>query len=175
MIVKLARTPGIYLVGFMGSGKSTVGRLLADRLGWNFVDLDEEIEAEQRLKIAEIFEQQGEQRFRQIEHEALRRRVRAIQRGEPTVLALGGGAFAQPDNYALLADNGVTIWLDCPLEILRRRVEQDWNRPLARDPAQFEELYHKRRAGYARADYRIEVCGDDPEAVVEAILRLPVF
>lgn len=175
MIVKLARTPGIYLVGFMGSGKTTVGRLLADRLGWNFADLDEDIEAEQQMKIAEIFDRYGEQRFREIEREALRRRVRAIQRGEPTVLALGGGAFAQPDNYALLEDNGVTIWLDCPLDLARRRVEQDANRPLARDPETFERLYQERRAGYARADHRIEVTGDDPEPVVEAILRLPIF
>ncbi len=175
MIVKLARTPGIYLVGFMGSGKSTVGRLLAEKLGWNFVDLDEEIEAEQHMKIAEIFDRFGEPYFRQLEREALRRRVRAIQRGEPTVVALGGGAFAQPDNYALVEDNGVSIWLDIPLELARRRVEQDTNRPLARDPEKFEQLYQDRRASYARADYRIEVTGDDPEAVVEAILRLPVF
>jgi len=175
MIVKLARTPGIYLVGFMGSGKSTVGRLLADRLGWDFVDLDEEIEAEQRMTIAQIFDQQGEERFRQIEKEALRCRVRAIQRGRATVMALGGGAFAQEDNYAMLADNGVTVWLDCPLETARRRAQQDPKRPLARDPVKFEELYQARRASYARADFRIEISGDDPEAVVEAILRLPIF
>lgn len=175
MIVKLARTPGIYLVGFMGSGKTTVGRLLAERLGWNFVDLDEEIEAEQRMRIADIFDRFGEAHFRQIEKEALRRRVRAIQRGEPTVVALGGGAFAQPDNYALLQDNGVSIWLDCPFEVAQRRVEQDSNRPLARDPEQFRQLYEARRASYARADYRIETSGDDPEQVVEAILRLPIF
>lgn len=175
MIVKLARTPGIYLVGFMGSGKSTVGRLLADRLGWSFVDLDEEIEAEQHMKIGEIFDRFGELHFRQLEREALRRRVRAIQRGEPTVVALGGGAFAQPDNYALLEDNGISVWLDIPLEMARRRVEQDANRPLARDPDKFRELYEARRASYARADYRIPVTGEDPEAVVEAILKLPVF
>lgn len=175
MIVKLARTPGIYLVGFMGSGKSTVGRLLAERLGWNFVDLDEEIEAGQHMKIAEIFDRYGEPYFRGLEREALRRCVRAIQRGEPTVVALGGGAFAQPENYALIEDNGISIWLDCRLETARRRVEQDANRPLARDPQKFEQLYEARRSSYARADYRIPVTGDDPEAVVDAILKLPVF
>ncbi|MGC8792949.1 MAG: shikimate kinase [Bryobacteraceae bacterium] len=175
MIVRLARTPGIYLVGFMGTGKSTVGRLLADRLGWNFVDLDEEIEAEQRMKIAEIFDRYGEEHFRQLEREALRRRVRAIQRGEPTVMALGGGAFAQPDNYTLIEENGISIWLDCPLELARKRVEQDTNRPLARDPEKFVQLYEARRSSYARADFRVEVTGDDPGPVVEAILQLPIF
>ncbi len=175
MITKLARTPCIYLVGFMGSGKTKVGRLLADRLGWNFVDLDEDIESQQQMRIADIFDRYGEQRFREIEHQALRRRVRAVQCGEPTVLALGGGAFAQPENYELIVENGVTIWLDCSLETARRRVEQDSNRPLARDPERFEALYHARRASYARADFRIEAGEQDPEAVVEAILRLPLF
>jgi len=175
MIVKLARTPGIFLVGFMGSGKTTVGRLLAERLGWNFVDLDKEIEAEQKMRIPEIFDRFGEAHFRRIEHEALRRCVRAIQRGEPTVVALGGGAFAQPQNLGLLQDNGVTIWLDCPAEVAWRRVEQDGGRPLARQLEQFEQLYRARRASYACADYRIETAGQDPAAAVEAILRLPIF
>ncbi len=175
MIVKLARTPGIYLIGFMGSGKSTVGKLLADRLGWAFVDLDAEIEAEQNASISDIFDKHGEEYFRQIEGEALRKRVRRIQTGRPAVVALGGGAFAQPGNYALLEDNGVTIWLDCPLEKARERVAKDSNRPLARDSRRFEELYYNRRESYARADYRVEASADDPERVVEAILNLPIF
>jgi len=175
MILKLARSPGIYLVGFMGSGKTTVGRLLADRLGWSFVDLDAEIEAERNASITEIFDKQGEEHFRRLETEAIRRRVRQIQRGRPAVVALGGGAFAQGVNYALLEENGVTVWLDCPLELVRKRVSQNSDRPLARDPKQFEELYHARRQAYARADYRIEVTGDAPEPVVEAILGLPIF
>ena len=96
MILKLKRTPGIYLVGFMGSGKSTIGRLLAERIGWHFVDLDAEIEAAQSMSILEIFETRGEAEFRRFERETLRQHVRAIECGRPAVLALGGGAIVQP-------------------------------------------------------------------------------
>src|SRR4051794_16672137 len=93
MILKLKRTPGIYLVGFMGSGKSTVGRALAEELGWRFVDLDQEIEQSQGMSVSEIFEQRGEPAFREIETAALRQQVKAIECGRPHVVALGGGAF----------------------------------------------------------------------------------
>jgi shikimate kinase len=175
MILKLKRTPGIYLVGFMGSGKSTIGRLLADRIGWHFVDLDAEIEATQGMRILEIFETRGEAEFRRIEREKMRALVRAIESGRPTVLALGGGAIVQPENYALVENNGVAIWLDCPFETVRRRVESASHRPLARDPVSFAQLYEARRESYARADYRIAIESDDPAVVVEAALRLPLF
>src|SRR5271169_400595 len=93
MILKLKRTPGIYLVGFMASGKTTIGRLLADELGWTFADMDQDIEFEQAASIARIFEARGEEEFRRIEQEALRRRVGEVERGTPMVVALGGGAF----------------------------------------------------------------------------------
>ena len=175
MIPKLARTPGIYLAGFMGCGKTTVGRLLADRLGWNFLDLDAGIEAEQNMPISEIFEKLGEEHFRKLETEAIRKCVRMIQSGRPMVVALGGGVFAQPGNFELLEHNGVSVWLDCPLTIMRQRVASDTSRPLARDPQKFEELFQARRESYARADCRIQVAGDAPESVVEAILQLLIF
>jgi shikimate kinase len=172
---KLVRTPAIYLVGFMGAGKTTIGDLLAQKLGWCFVDLDSEIEAEQNAAIADIFEQRGEEEFRRVEHDALRQRVRKVQCGKPTVLAMGGGAFAQKRNYELVEENGITIWLDCPLETLRRRVAGHTHRPLARDPARFERLYHERHPSYARADFRIEITSDDPREAVRRILELPIF
>jgi shikimate kinase len=175
MILKLVRTPGIYLAGFMGSGKTTVGRLLADRLGWDFVDLDEEIEAGQRMSIPDIFETRGEEYFRQVETEAIRRRVHKVRAGCPSVVALGGGAFTREENYDLLEDHGVTVWLDCPLELARKRVENCGNRPLARDPLKFAELYETRKASYARADYRIEISCDDVLIAVAAIEALPIF
>jgi shikimate kinase len=175
MILKLKNTPGIYLAGFMGSGKSTIGRLLADRLGWHFVDLDEEIEAAAGMRIFEIFETRGEAEFRRIERDIMRKRVRGIEGGRPTVMALGGGAMVQPENFAMIEDNGITIWLDCPFETVRRRVGDSSHRPLARDPEAFARLYEERRESYARADFRIPIDCDDPAVAVESILDLPLF
>jgi shikimate kinase len=175
MILKLKRTPGIYIVGFMGSGKSTIGRLLADQLGWQFADLDVEIEAQQKTTIADLFDRLGEPEFRQIESAALRKHVRTIECGRPTVIALGGGTFVQPENFELLENHGVTVWLDCPFETVRRRVGHASHRPLARDWQRFEELFHGRQAAYAKADYRIVIECDDPAVAVGAILQLPLF
>lgn len=172
MILKLKRAPGIYLVGFMAAGKTTIGRLLAEHLGWLFVDLDEAIEAQQGQTIAEIFDARGEAEFRGIETDALTQRVHAIERGAATVVALGGGAFAQDANFQLVSDHGVAIWLDCPAEIAWRRVAKTSHRPLARDQEKFLELYAARRDFYARADGRIEITSDDPAVAVDAILAL---
>ena len=175
MNLKLKRTPGIYLVGFMDSGKSTIGSMLAKHLNWHFADIDAEIEAAQGVPIWEIFDTRGEAEFRRIEHQAVADRVRAVERGRATVVALGGGAFAQDVTRQLVSDHGVTVWLDCPFEIVERRVAQAAHRPLARDPVQFAELYRVRRESYSRADYRIAVESDDPAGPVEAICRLPLF
>jgi len=101
--------------------------------------------------------------------------VRLAQSGRPMVIALGGGAFAQPCNFDLIEHNGVTVWLDCPLELAWQRVQVNSDRPLARDREQFAALYEARRASYARADFRIEAAGHDPESAVEAVLALPIF
>jgi shikimate kinase len=175
MILKLKRTPGIYLVGFMASGKTTVGRLLADELGWSFADMDEDIEAQQGRSIAEIFDSAGEEEFRKIEQAAIRKRVTEVCQGKPMVVALGGGSFAQDGNHALLEDNGVTIWLDCPFSKVCARVENTTHRPLARDAAKFKQLYDDRRTLYSKADHCIQIDSDDPAAIVAAILKLPVF
>src|ERR1039458_2871385 len=105
----------IYLLGFMGSGKSTVGKLLATKLGWPFIDLDTVIEAGQGLSIRAIFENSGEVFFRQLERAALTE----TSKSEPAVIALGGGTFAQPPNVDLIRETGgITVWLDCPAEVL---------------------------------------------------------
>ena len=175
MILKLKRTPGIYLVGFMASGKTTIGRRLADELGWHFADLDEDIEAQQGTTIAELFDTRGEEEFRRIETAAIEKRVRLIERGRPMVVALGGGTFTQQVNYEMLENNGITVWLDCPFPIVYERVSRASHRPLARDPGKFRELFETRREAYQRADFRIEVPGDDPVPVVDSILHLPIF
>jgi shikimate kinase len=176
MTLKLKRTPGLYLVGFMCSGKTTVGRAVADELGWPFLDLDEEIEKEQARTITEIFSKRGESVFREIEAELLRRCVSSIEAGNPCVLALGGGAFAQPQNWDTVENNGVTVWLDCPLETIHQRLgQQDNTRPLARDRESMARLYEARKQMYARADFRVDAACNDPALVVQQVLRLPIF
>jgi shikimate kinase len=132
MNLRLKRTPGIYLVGFMGSGKSTVGRELAGRMGWSFFDLDDEIEAAEDMAISEIFATRGEAEFRHIESAMLRWHVGWIGQGRPAVVALGGGVFVAEANRQLVLENGVAVWLDCPWETVERRVSQASHRPLAR-------------------------------------------
>jgi shikimate kinase len=175
MLLKLKRTPGLYLVGFMGSGKSAVGRLLAEELGWPFADVDEDIEKAQGVSIQEIFETRGEEEFRRLEQEALRKRVREVEFGRPLVLALGGGAFVDPDNRKMLEERGVTMWLDCSFPRICTRLEGQTHRPLARDPDKFRQLFEDRREAYSKAEHRIEADTDDPSAVVAEILKLPIF
>jgi shikimate kinase len=169
MILKLKQTPGIYVVGFMGAGKTTVGRRLAHRLGWSFFDTDEEIEAAEKTTIAEIFAARGEVEFRRIESEVLRQHVRWIERGRPAVLALGGGAFTIPSNREMLTNNGISLWLDCPFEIVNRRTEGATHRPLARD----REAFASRRECYTQAAVHIAVESDDPDTTVDSILAHP--
>jgi shikimate kinase len=175
MILKLKRTPGIYLVGFMASGKTTVGRLLADELGWSFADLDQDIEGTESASIAQIFDTRGEAEFRTVEKEAVRRRVGEVERGKPMVIALGGGSFTDEASQALLRENGVTIWLDCSFPRVCARVEGSSHRPLARDPEKFQQLYEQRQTAYSRAEYRIEIDTDDPAVIVDAILKLGIL
>ena len=175
MNLKLKRTPGLYLLGFMGSGKSTVGRHLADRLGWSFFDTDHEVEAAEKTTIARIFETRGEADFRRIESEILREHVQWIERGRPAVVALGGGAFLAPENRELLAEHGVTVWLDCPFEIVERRVAHSAHRPLARDPERFAALYAARLETYRLADIHVPIRSDDPHQTVDAILAHPLL
>ena len=175
MNLRLKRTPGIYLTGFMGAGKSTIGRHLAHRVGWSFFDTDEEIEAAEKTTISQIFTTRGEEEFRRIETIIIQQHVRAIERGRAAVLALGGGAYARQGNRDLLRNNGITVWLDCPFEIVERRVAQATYRPLARDPAAFAALYKARREFYGLADARVPIESDDPDVVVDLILAHPLF
>jgi shikimate kinase len=175
MNLRLKQTPGIYLLGFMACGKSTVGRHLAHRLGWSFFDLDDEIEAAEKTTIAQIFDTRGEAEFRRIESEMLAQHVRAIEHGRAAVVALGGGAFITPANRDLAANNGVSVWLDCDFERIGRRAAQAAHRPLARDPEKLAALFHERRDIYRLADVHIPVETDDAEAVATAILAHPFF
>jgi shikimate kinase len=175
MILKLKRTPGIYVVGFMGCGKSTVGRVLADELGWSFFDLDDEIESDAGSTISEIFDTHGEEVFRVMEAAALAKRVRAVQSGRPQVIALGGGALMSDKNFELIANHGVVVWLDAPFELIEKRVAAESHRPLARNPEHLRELFEIRYSRYALADYRVEAPEEEAMATARRILELPLF
>ena len=173
-VSEIRRTvPSVFLVGFMGAGKSSVGLALSRKLGWPFEDLDERIQVQEGRSIEQIFEQSGEAAFRQIEHAALRSLLQELG-ASPRVVAVGGGAFA-PNNAALLEGAGFpAIFLDAPVEELFRRCqEQQVERPLRRDLDEFRRLYASRRPCYLKAAVRIETAGKNIESVAtEAIQSL---
>ena len=169
-----ART--LFLVGFMGSGKTTVGKLLAQRMAWKFVDLDLLIEEAEGTTVAEIFARAGEPAFRRREQELLRRILLETPQAAGRVVALGGGTFAQPANMELLQRaQAVTIWLECPVELLLMRCALMSNRPLFRDEANFRELYEERLPFYQQANFKVQTGPGDPGEVVRQILALPIF
>ncbi|MBZ5529141.1 MAG: shikimate kinase [Acidobacteriia bacterium] len=180
MPIKTPHGPAIHapilcLAGFMGSGKSTVGTALSRQLAWRFTDLDERIEEAAGLTIPQIFEKFGEPAFRQLEHEQLKLVIgRVAERNEPTVLALGGGTYAQPANVELLRAADIpVIWLDCPLETLLNRCLTMTGRPLFRDESSFRALYQQRLPSYQQAAYRVDSSGET-SAVVAGILDLGI-
>lgn len=175
MHVKLKSSPGIYLVGFMGCGKTTVGEALADRLGWDFVDVDAQIEQRATTKISDIFEKHGEPAFRVLERQAVVEQVHLVLQGRARVVALGGGTFTDERNRQTLGEGGVSIWLDAPVETLWKRVSDETHRPLAQEREAFVVLYEKRRPAYAKADFTIQAGSQSAEQVVEEILSLSLI
>ena len=148
---------GIFLVGFMGAGKTSVGHALAKTLGWRFVDLDERITVRAGRSVAEIFEQAGESEFRRMEHDELRR-LRGEFDSENTVASLGGGAWTQAANVALLKRSSLPVFfLDAPVEELWRRCRPERGlRPLLQDEIGFRDLYDARRPAYLDGTLRVE-------------------
>lgn len=170
------KLPAVYLVGFMGCGKTTVGMKLAQRLAWKFEDLDTRIEEEEGCTIAEIFTRAGEAAFRRREQEILARILEEVAQGGGRVVALGGGTFAQPQNFELLQSaQAITIWLECPVEELLLRCALLTNRPLFRDETSFRQLYEQRLPYYRQASCTVGTGNADPGEVVNRILALPVF
>src|SRR5260370_33834329 len=153
----------------MGSGKTTIGTLLARQLAWRFVDLDDRIEAFAGLPIPQIFERLGEPAFRQIEADQLRAVLgRASELKESTVLALGGGTYAQPGCSDFLRAAGVPVlWLDSPIEVLLSRCMTMTDRPLFRDEASFSMLYTQPLPSYQLADYREDSSREPTQVVAE--------
>ena len=174
---KLAGLPGnsVFLVGFMGAGKTSVGRALGQRLNWVFEDLDDRLAAREGRTVAEIFRDSGESEFRRAEQVALQQILRELRGGGTRVVALGGGAFVQKANADLLkASNLPTVFLDAPVEELWQRCcvqasESGAERPLLRSMEQFRELYDARRTGYAKASLQIQTGNRSVETIVAEI------
>ena len=150
----------------MGAGKTTVGRALARRLGWEFADLDDRIQVREGRSIAEIFRDSGEAEFRRAESAALRQVLSELDLS-PRIVALGGGAFAHAENLALLENSGVpVVFLDGPAEELFRRCEREAReRPLRGDVKEFRKLYEQRRPSYLKANWHIDTAGKDPDTI----------
>ena len=160
----------LYLIGMMGSGKSSTGRPLAQRLGYGFVDADGVVEALAGHPIPQIFETDGEQGFRTLERQVLQ----AIGERHSLVVATGGGVITQPENWGVL-HQGIVIWLAPERDQLLARLQQDPGaRPLLeeRDPAAaLDALLETRTPLYAEADLRITVGDETVNAVTERILE----
>ena len=167
-----SRIRAVFLVGFMGAGKSSVGLALSRKLGWPFEDLDDRIQAREGRTIDQIFQQSGESVFRQVEHTALRSLIADLG-NSPKVVAVGGGAFVQANNAALLEQAGfAALFLDAPVEELFRRCqEQQLERPLCGNLEEFRQLYESRRPYYMRAGWRIETGKKDVEKIAAEIIN----
>jgi len=167
--------PRIYLIGFMGAGKSTVGVQLAEQLGFEFHDLDEVIEEETGKSIPELFREDGEERFRDLETQFLREQSRS---SNPLVLATGGGVPQREENRQIMRETGITIYLDVDFDVIYDRIREGENRPLVPDGEDaYEELrslWERRQKFYREADVVVELSDETPGAVVRELRnRLP--
>ncbi len=161
--------PRIFLVGFMGAGKSSIGAALADRLSLGFIDLDEEISRRLDAPIPEIFTRFGEATFRTAEHEELARCAESVD----IVVATGGGAFCSDANRDVIhRSSGVSVFLDLPWAVLRQRLLRDHSdRPMYNDTDQARLLFEERLPHYKRALVRVSLAGEeDPDEVAERVV-----
>jgi len=160
----------VYLIGMMGAGKTTIGSLLAEQLGYRFFDTDTLIEQASSMKIADIFANVGEEGFRQIETTVLAELSSRIY----ATIATGGGIVLRRENWGYL-HYGLVLWLDIPLDLLVTRLAGDESRPLLKneDPkAKLAQLFAERKSLYAQADLRIAISeGETPQQIVVRMLE----
>lgn len=169
MSTRLTLTKPVVLVGMMGVGKTSVGRLLAQKLGLPFIDADSEIEAAAQATISEIFERDGEAVFRSGE----RRVIARLLEGPLCVLATGGGAFMTAETRAKIRERAISVWLRADLDLLTRRVGRRRDRPLLNhgNPREtLAQLLAQRSPVYAEADIVVESGDETPEQVAETVI-----
>lgn len=160
----------IVLIGMMGAGKSAIGRKLAARLDWPFVDADHEIEAAANMSIPDIFEAYGEPEFRRLEASVM---ARLLDAG-PSVLATGGGAFMNADTRAAIAASAVSVWLSADIDLLMARVARKSTRPLLKAPdprAVMQKLIDERYPVYARADVTVASRDASKEEMAQTVIE----
>lgn len=159
----------VYLVGFMGVGKTTVGRLLAAGWGWELVDIDAQIERAAGCPVAEIFAQQGEAAFRRLEAD----RLHATGALPDVVVATGGGIYASPEHREWIARHGVAVWLNLPFDDIVARMSSRGRarRPLLGDLERARALYRDRMPAYREADLEVVVGPRDRAAAVAERIR----
>lgn len=159
----------LYLVGFMGAGKTTVAGVLAEKTGWPRVELDAKIEVLAGRSIPEIFDSEGEAGFRELETRALRR---VAGREPPLVVSCGGGLPLRKENRELLEKTGFPVYLHVDPEAAWKRVGNDPGRPLAREKSRFKELMRERTPIYEKISSRVDTTGRTPEEVASEVLSL---
>lgn len=164
------RSRPVVLVGLMGVGKSTIGRRLAKKIGWKFVDSDEEIEAAAGCSVADIFSMHGEPIFRDLEKRVITR----LLSGEPMVLATGGGAWMQDGVREIIKEKATSVWLRADLDVLIDRVNKRNTRPLLEKGDKrtiMQKLMDDRYPVYAKADLVVDSNKGPHERVVELVLK----
>ena len=163
-----AAQKSIAIVGFMGVGKTAIGRSLAERLGMPFVDTDREIECLFGLSVAEIFAELGEPEFRKAERDLIAR----LLAGPPKVLSLGGGAYLDHETREAINRDSQAVWIDAPLELILERLAGSSSRPLAagKSADELRHLWNERRASYEIAHVHVAALQGEPHEVVEQIL-----
>lgn len=162
----------IVLIGFMGTGKSSVGRILAKRAKREFVDLDRYLETKEKRKIRDIFEKEGELYFRALEKEA----VRVWASAQNKVITTGGGTVVDPENLSALKENGILITLVAKPETIFNRVKRSKNRPLLNDKedlfSEIQKLFEKRKPFYQKSDYYFDTDGKTASQVANMIQKV---
>jgi len=169
----------IFLIGFMTAGKSTVGKILANTIGWNFIDLDQEIERIENKSVIKVFKENGEQYFRQLEHQTLKR----ISNEKNFVISLGGGTIENPENMKIISLQGIIIYLEISVQEAFKRLKYKRNRPILFNDSNEEvsdqelieritNIYNRRIALYNQADIKINTDRMKVGKTVDTIVRI---